>query len=266
MSLIIDAEVIEHEQVGPDFYRLKLLAPEILKNAVPGQFVHVRVSQSLEPLLRRPISIHNVNREKGQLMLLYQVVGRGTAVLTRAKPGQSLNLLGPLGRGFTLPAESQKVVVVAGGIGVAPLIYLLQELALNSISAAVYLGARSKEYLLAVKEISSLGFTPFLATDDGSEGYHGPVTSMLEKDLAKQPVDIVYSCGPFPMLKSLAKILMNYNIPFEVSLEERMGCGVGACLSCACKIKSAGEAGYVYRHVCVDGPVFSGQEVAWDEA
>ena len=270
MSFLVDAVVIRQEQVGPGFYCMELLAPEIVRKAVSGQFVHVQVNRALEPLLRRPISIHNVDREKGTLKLLYQVVGLGTEILSKAVTDQRLSVLGPLGKGFTLPDSGQKVVVVGGGIGIAPLIFLLKELAAKSISVEVYLGARSKEFLLALQEINSLGFSPKVATDDGSIGYHGQITALVEKDFSDNTAllgqAMVYTCGPKPMLKSLAKILLANQISFEVSLEEHMGCGVGACLSCACKIKASNEEGYIYRHVCVDGPVFSGKEVVWDEA
>ena len=270
MSFLVDAVVLKQEQVGPGFYRMEILAPEIVQKAEPGQFVHLQVNKALEPLLRRPISIHNVDREKGTLKLLYQVVGKGTEILSNAVINQILSVLGPLGRGFTLPDKGQKVVVVGGGIGIAPLLFLLKELAAKNISVEVYLGARSKEYLLALQEINLLGFSPKIATDDGSMGYHGQITVLLEKDFSDNNNSVeqamVYACGPKPMLKSLAKLLLFKQLPFEVSLEEHMGCGVGACLSCACKVKASNEEGYLYRHVCVDGPVFSGKEVVWDEA
>ena len=270
LSFLVDTKVILQERVGSGFYCMELLAPEIVQKAKPGQFVHIQVNRVLEPLLRRPISIHNIDRDKGTLKLLYQVVGKGTEILSKAVIDQSLSVLGPLGKGFTLPDSGQKVIVVGGGIGIAPLLFLLKELTARSISVEVYLGARSKEFLLALQEINSLGFSPKVATEDGSMGYHGKITALMEKDFSDNNNSVgqamVYACGPKPMLKSLAKLLLIKDFPFEVSLEEHMGCGVGACLSCACKIKASNEEGYLYRHVCVDGPVFDGKEVVWDEA
>ncbi|ACV63162.1 oxidoreductase FAD/NAD(P)-binding domain protein [Desulfofarcimen acetoxidans DSM 771] len=271
LSFLIDALVIKQERVGPGLYFMELQAPEIARKAVPGQFVHMQVSRELEPLLRRPFSIYNADQDKGRLELLYQVVGKGTEILSKAAPGQNLSVLGPLGRGFVLPEKGQKVMVVGGGIGIAPLVFLLKELAAGGISAEVYLGARTKTCLPSLSQVGSMGFQPKVASDDGTIGYHGQITALLERDMADTAIaflkpDMAYACGPKPMLKSLARLLLAKHIPFQVSLEEHMGCGVGACLSCACKIKANNQEGYLYRHVCVNGPVFPGEEVVWDEA
>ncbi|MDD2552984.1 MAG: dihydroorotate dehydrogenase electron transfer subunit [Desulfotomaculaceae bacterium] len=256
--LITDAVVINQEEIIPGFFRMTMSAGEVAKNARPGQFLHVRCADALDPLLRRPVSIHAVDREKGEVALFYRVAGRGTALLAAREKGDRINILGPLGRGFTRPESSGKVSVAAGGIGIAPLYFLLQELSLINTYANVFLGAATKKQLFFSSEIEALGHSVFPATDDGTAGYHGTVVELFTQNLS----DTVYGCGPAGMLKSLCRILEQYKIRGEVSLEERMGCGVGACLSCACKTVSAGE-NYRYSRVCVEGPVFPAGEVVW---
>lgn len=257
--LIIDAEVIKQEEILPGFYRMALSAGEAAKLAKPGQFLHVRCGDTLDPLLRRPVSIHAVDREKGEISLFYRVVGRGTALLAKKEKGDKINLLGPLGSGFTIPGGGEKVSVVAGGIGIAPLYFFLQELSGLKIYADVFSGAATKRQLFFTSEIKALGHTVITATDDGTAGYPGTVVNLFEQN----PADRVYGCGPAGMLKSLCRIIKILGIWGEVSLEERMGCGVGACLSCACKTVSEGE-NYRYSRVCVDGPVFPAGEVVWE--
>lgn len=257
--LITDAEVIKHEEIIPGFYRMTMSAGEVAKNARPGQFLHVRCDNTLDPMLRRPVSIHAVDRGKGEVSLFYRVVGRGTALLADKEKGDMINLLGPLGSGFTIPASRGRVAVVAGGIGIAPLYFLLQELSGIEICADVFLGASTKKQLFFTREIKALGHSVFPATDDGAAGYHGTVVDLFEE----HPADFVYGCGPPGMLKRLCQIIKRHEVFGEVSLEERMGCGVGACLSCVCKTVSEGE-NYRYRRVCAEGPVFPAGEVVWD--
>lgn len=256
--LITDAVVIKQEEIIPGFYRMVLSAGEVAKNAKPGQFLHVRCVDTLDPLLRRPISIHAVDRKKGEVSLFYRVVGRGTAALAAKDKGDRLNILGPLGRGFTIPENSGRVAVIVGGIGIAPLYFFLQELSVIKTYANVFLGAATKEQLFFSSEIEALGHNVFPATDDGTAGHHGTVVELFAQNLS----DNVYGCGPAGMLQSLCRILEEHRIRGEVSLEERMGCGVGACLSCVCKTVGKG-ADYSYSRVCVDGPVFPAGEVVW---
>ncbi len=286
MSFISNAEVINQKEITAGYYRLSLVAPGVAGAARPGQFLHVRCSNTTDPLLRRPISIHAVEREKGEVLLLYRVVGKGTALLSEKKKGDTLSLLGPLGRGFSMPASEAHdgVFVVAGGIGVAPLYFLLQELGEHNLCATVFLGATKKEQLLLVSEIKSMGHKVFVATDDGSAGFCGTVTDLMKRCMQgdfNRPLVThggaevlapgsgtecsrwVYGCGPQGMLKRLCEIIKKEGISGEVSVEERMGCGVGACLSCACKTRE-GENSFRYRRACVEGPVFPAGEVVWD--
>ncbi|BAF59988.1 2-polyprenylphenol hydroxylase and related flavodoxin oxidoreductases [Pelotomaculum thermopropionicum SI] len=261
----------------PGCRRLTLAAPGVAAAARPGQFLHVRCGNTLDPLLRRPISINAVDREKGEVAVMYRVAGRGTALLAGRREGEAVSLLGPLGNGFSMPRNGERVSAVAGGIGIAPLFFLLQELKETGIHAAVFLGAATKGSLLLVREISDLGHAVLLSTDDGSEGFHGAVTDLFYAAGSCPgrggaagaclpegffPPGRVYGCGPRGMLARLCEIIEKWGIPGEVSLEERMGCGVGACLSCACKTRH-GEGGYRYRRVCAEGPVFPAGEVVW---
>lgn len=260
MSLNFTVEVMERKEVLPGYNLLTLHAPEIVSRARPGQFLHIRCSDTLDPLLRRPISIHAVNREEGTVSLLYRVAGRGTARLANLS---RLDVMGPLGNGFRLPSRNSRVVVVGGGIGVAPLYFLLQEMSAAGHRADVFLGARSSGELLAVSDIKNLGHRVQVATEDGSEGHHGLVTDICIPVIASGRGE-VFACGPRPMLRVLTKMLEKYNVPGQFSLEERMGCGIGACLACACKTRKDSPEGFTYSHVCVDGPVFSASEVVWE--
>jgi dihydroorotate dehydrogenase electron transfer subunit len=287
---------------------MEIRAGAVAEAARPGQFVHVRCLESLEPLLRRPISICSVDRQEEKVTLLYRVVGRGTGLLAVKRPGEAVSLLGPLGRGFTLPGEEPQravpcpspvispraqvpVAAVGGGIGVAPLFFLLEELARRDCHGIVYIGAASAGQLLLVNEIKALGHDVQTATDDGSDGFRGFITDLFEENLKQRPEGqrsivgksdtnqiekfnmkpepdgrslpgFVYACGPAPMMRRVSGLASACGIPCEVSLEERMGCGVGACLSCACKIQDR-EGAVRYRRVCIDGPVFPAEEVVW---
>jgi len=273
LSPVADAKVIKQNMIAPSHFRLYLFAPEIAEAARPGQFVHVRCGHTLDPLLRRPVSIHAVDREKGEVILFYRVAGRGTALLSKNKKGDRISLMGPLGHGFSIPQKKVRIFVVAGGIGIAPLYFFLQEIADSGAGADVFLGAATEKQLFFKDEIKNSGHRVFLSTDDGSSGYHGTVTGLFEDYIQKSinnnglircdDNSKVYGCGPSGMLKRLTDIIAAAGIPGEVSLEERMGCGVGACLSCACKTRG-GENGAQYRRACVDGPVFPAEKVVWE--
>jgi len=268
MSQLVQAKIISCEETtAPGIWVTKLEAPSLAAAARPGQFLHIRCGEGDDPLLRRPISIHHADRDTGIIQIMFQVVGKGTAWLSQRQDG-FLDVLGPLGRGFTLsPVDSGlPLAVVGGGIGAAPLYFLLVELAaLGRASATtVLLGAHSAVQLLLQKEAQELGFALRSATDDGSAGYHGLVTDLLEEELNKatsQRPAFVYACGPSPMLAKICAILEESGVPGEVSVEERMGCGVGACLSCVCRVKNG--VSFAYKHACVDGPVLQASEVIW---
>ena len=253
------AEIILREQVAEDIYRFTVKAPDIAAAAEPGQFVMVRTVEGLDPLLRRPFSVHQVD-EGGKLQILFKVIGKGTQALADLKIGRKVDILGPVGRGFTI-AEGSQHFLVGGGIGIAPLLFLARRILINNepFSVRVLLGARTKEEIafLAV-EFESMGLSVETITEDGSLGKQGLVTELMTDLLQKKPV-MIYGCGPYPMLKAVANVCRGHNWACQVSLETMMACGLAACLGCA--VQRADMKGYV--HVCKDGPVFDMEEVAW---
>ncbi|KUK40445.1 MAG: Dihydroorotate dehydrogenase B (NAD(+)), electron transfer subunit [Clostridia bacterium 62_21] len=260
MPYVVDAPVLVQREVGPGCFLLELEAPAIAREAAPGQFVHVRVSTTLDPFLRRPLSIHRVDVRRGTLSLLYQVVGRGTALLATARPHQKINILGPLGRGFTILPPPLDTVLVAGGIGIAPLYFLAERLLAAGHRVTLLHGARSRDYLLLAEELFALPLTYIQATDDGSAGMRGTVVDGFG-GLNRRP-DFVYAAGPTPMLAALARVVQAMKAHAEFSLEERMGCGVGGCMCCSFKAREGQN--WSYRRVCMEGPVYPADKVAWE--
>ncbi|MBP2653658.1 MAG: Dihydroorotate dehydrogenase electron transfer subunit [Firmicutes bacterium] len=251
-KMVVRSKVLANELIGPLVWRLTLSAPQIAAVAKPGQFVHVRVMDSLAPLLRRPISIAEVYAAEGTISLIYRVVGQGSAIMAEAKPGSELDLMGPLGNGFSLEAE--RPLLVGGGIGLAPLVYLAQALCPRPVT--ILMGGRTKEEMYWQDIFKNLCQNIYITTDDGSLGQQGFTVDALDDILAKGNFDFVYSCGPRPMLAGVARLAKLHNVLCQVSLEDYMACGVGACLSCTC----AGNDGK-RRKICSDGPVFMAGEV-----
>lgn len=225
---------------------------EMAEKCLAGQFLHIKCGNKV--LLRRPISICDVNGE--EIRFIFEVRGEGTKELSLAKVGESLDVLGPLGKGFTLLDKSKKVIFIGGGIGIFPLLMAAKHYGEN---ATVLLGFRDKKTIVLKDEFQKLGCNVLIATDDGSEGYKGFITDLLEKE----NIDGIFACGPKPMLIKTANFSKANDIFCELSMEERMGCGIGACLVCACKTKK-GE-GTTFSHVCKDGPVFNAKEVIFDD-
>ncbi|MBU0758791.1 MAG: dihydroorotate dehydrogenase electron transfer subunit [Candidatus Omnitrophica bacterium] len=264
----IKARILSNKEIAPGYFKMALDAPYIAKTAKPGQFVQVRCSDGFDPLLRRPLSIHRLKAQgsprlrSGQARLkgieiLYEVVGKGTKILSEKKDGNLVDILGPLGNGFTLPTAlnlEPSAILVAGGIGVAPLVFLAEELAKKKIDTVVFIGARTKKFILCAKDFKKLGAGLQIATDDGSRGYKGFVSRLLKLRAGTK----VYACGPRPMLECIAGMCIKENVECEVSLEEKMACGMGACLGCAVKV-----AGNEYKLACKDGPVFSANKIIW---
>lgn len=262
-----------HELMGdPQFKIMKLvLRTEIAQEANPGQFVHVQVSKGLDPLLRRPISIADIDREAEQITLLYRIKGKGTELLAEAKVGEELNLMGPLGHGFTLP-EQGELILVAGGIGAFPLLPLAKEAQEKNLSVRLYWGGENEEFFTSagLKLWQEANIPISLSSLDGSIGDKGNVFELLQKSrgesLALDPgaAPSVAICGPHGMMKVISEYFLEAGANVEVSLEERMGCAVGACLGCVCTLKDE-VSGRIHRaKVCKDGPVFKGKEVLWD--
>lgn len=257
------ATIRSMRQLTTDYYLLVINSPPIADLAYPGQFVQLRVAEkeSYDPLLARPISIMSVDVEKGDISLLFKVVGRGTALLANFKPDNKIVVQGPIGKGFSLPKAAKKIALVAGGVGMPPLFFLAEQLQNSSPDSQItlYYGGRSQQDLLLLPEWRALGVEVNAATDDGSFGYHGLVTEPLQHAIARKEVDYIAACGPQPMLRAVQRIALAANITGQLSLEAHMACGVGACLGCVCETK-AGR-----RRVCVDGPIFQMNEVLFDE-
>ena len=245
--------LITNTEVMPGVYLTWLESPQIASSALPGQFVMVYCGE--ETLLRRPLSIHQVDKTK--LALLFSVVGRGTRWLSRRKVGDKIDLFGPMGNGFSVLPTSHNLLLAAGGIGIAPLAFLAQEAVKQGHSVKLLLGAPTASQLyprhLLPPEIELI-----IATEDGTTGEKGMLTDILP-DLTGW-ADRIFACGPMPMYKAMAvqsqKLLKK---PVQISLEMRMGCGLGVCYSCTVKTKNG------LKQVCKDGPVFDLEDILWDE-
>lgn len=251
--------VVHQEDLGAGVYYLVLEAPAAAAAAVPGQFLHVRVGEGYDPLLRRPFSLHEVDRLSGTVGLLYKVRGRGTAWLSARRPGDLLDVLGPLGSGFPPPPGTGSCVLVGGGLGTAPLFFLAAELRRKGWKIVFLAGAASAAGLYRLEVLETLGLELAVATEDGSRGYRGLVTELLAAYLRQRGAPAaLYACGPWEMLCRAAKLGKDHGIPTFVSLEQIMGCGTGLCLGCAVPVRGG------YARACTEGPVMPAEKVVWD--
>lgn len=253
----IFATVLKNEVIAQNIHEITLHAPECFKKDVrPGQFVHIKVPARGDLLLRRPISIMLADKSAQSLTLGIQTMGDGTKAICEAKVGDKLDVLGPVGHGFDT-TNAKNAWVVGGGIGVAPMLYLLKEIAAQKPRAIF--GFRSAELAFGTEYAKSFGAELSLCSDDGSLGQKGYVTNVMESLLATEKPSVIYACGPTPMLRSVQTFAKEHGITCYVSLEERMGCGIGACVTCTCKAVVNGEE--KRPRVCMDGPVFNAAEV-----
>jgi len=259
-----EAAIIRHERLSADIIRLTLLAPSIAATARPGQFVNIRVDKNnFDPLLRRPFSIHQTFPD-GSIQVVFKVLGKGTEALARAKEGETLDLVGPLGNSFEL--GRQPICLVGGGLGIAPLVFLARAIkdTSTSSSVSVILGARTRDELQPLVDcFSAMGITPHVATDDGTMGHHGLATDLMPRIAQDGRTRQVCTCGPYPMMRQVAAISRGYGWPCQVSLETMMACGIKACLGCTVHASANRSGGELYLHVCQDGPIFDEGEVAW---
>ena len=252
---ILDLTVAENLSLHENYVLLKLTQAEPLPEMLPGQFAEIRVDGSCTTFLRRPISINFVDREKNEVWFLVQLVGDGTRKLASVKKGDTVNAVLPLGNGFTfLPDSGKKTLLVGGGVGTAPMLYFGKVLAEKGFRPTFLLGARSKNDLLQLEQFAAYGDV-YTTTEDGSAGEKGYVT--MHSILQQQKFDMVYTCGPKPMMMAVAKYAKTNGIECEVSLENTMACGVGACLCCVEKT----DEGHVC--VCKEGPVFNIKKLLW---
>jgi dihydroorotate dehydrogenase electron transfer subunit len=314
-GLVKKAFLIRNRQIARDIYEMELLEPELAAAARPGQFVMLAINQGIDPFLRRPFGLAGIQPEAGSVRLIYQLAGRGTRQMAGWEAGRQVELLGPLGAGFSWQEGGGRVLLAAGGMGIAPLLPLAGVLRSLGKEVTVFLGVRSLDLVFGLRELNRAGCQVQLATEDGSAGATGFVTLPLEDCLrrhtgtgqapaqaqqasapaqqapapaqkasapAQQPpapaqqasapaqaqpapagLQYLYACGPTPFLKAVNGLCTRYGLPAQLSLEERMGCGLGVCMGCVVQIKDS--AGHIRpQRICREGPVFKGEEVVFN--
>lgn len=244
--------VVKKRRLSASIYEITVRGEELSRSAKCGQFIHIKCGDG--QLLRRPISICDTGYDT--LCFAFEVRGEGTRFLSKVREGDYLDILGPLGRGFTTKGI-KSALCIGGGIGIFPLL----KTAKNVEAADIALGFKNKDAIVLEKEFSLAGRNLVIATDDGSYGAPGLVTEHAQWLLKENKYDIIYTCGPISMLKAVVELAKKYNISCEVSLEQRMACGIGACKGCVCKIKNEQGEGSRYTHICSEGPVYKAEEV-----
>jgi len=247
-------EIIDSRLLTDAVFSTTVASRELANESVAGQFLHIKCGE--ERILRRPISICSIRDDK--INFVFEAKGEGTKWLSNCKPGDKLNILGPLGKGFSIP--NGKLIVVGGGVGTPPMLFAAET---KKSDVTAILGFRSIDRVILVDEFDAVCDDVYITTDDGSAGIHGSVTKPLEELLKSGEYDSVISCGQLLMQKAVAEICNRFGIKCQVSLEERMGCGIGACLVCACATLEENEI--KMSRACVDGPVFSANEVVWED-
>jgi len=258
-------EIICNQEFAQDHYLLYCECPEIAASARPGQFIHVLISGASGLLLRRPFTIYTI--EGTRISMLYQIIGEGTAVLAQMKSGTQLQILGPLGKAFHIPSDLDPAVLVGGGAGLASLMLLATALRKDNVRTLGLVGAMNHARLLSIDHLQQIDVETLVATDDGSVGHHGSVTDILGDILEHRQTyglrnPIIYACGPHGMLHAISKITQDHNTPTQLSMENQMGCALGVCLGCVCKIRTS-HGGWEYQRVCTEGPVFNAEEIVW---
>lgn len=271
------AAVTQALKLPGKMFFLEFAAPELAKKCGPGEFVMLKVEEGTDPFLRRAFSVFYTEPKRGKLTVLGKSYGFGTTLLREKKAGEILRLVGPLGNRFGKAKKKETTLLVAGGVGLAPLYFYQQALSKEERKNTVlFLGVRNKAEALALKKLMPAPTSLQIATDDGSLGLKGRITNLLEKYLEKNKSDRtlrILSCGPDAMMAKTVEIAQEHNVPIEVSLETAMACGYGICIGCAVKSvldeKKESEFpktpdGYIYQRACIDGPVFDGRQVAWE--
>ena len=254
--------IVANERDTDQYFRLVLHAPQITPLIQPGQFAHVRILPLKDALLRRPFSIFQVAGDT--FSILYKTVGQGTDVLSRMRAGEELSVIAPLGHGFPVPPAGGEIpLLVAGGYGMAAMFLLGQRSPQKGI---VFVGGRRRADILCEKDFATIGWEVRATTEDGSHGEKGLVTQPLLAEIQNSRFKIqnykLFACGPTPMLRAVAKIAEDFNLPAELSMDEHMCCGVGTCLACVIKVK-AGD-GWEYQRTCTEGPVFDARKILWE--
>lgn len=248
-------KIISNEKLCPRFYRLCCDAKPILKKVQPGQFIHVKITEGLKPFLRRPFTVY---RAQKYVEILYEVVGTGTQILALKKKGDCLDVLGPLGNSLSIPPKgARQVVMIAGGVGIAPFLFFSDTLVKKGYEMILLYGGRTKSHVYQMEEFKQNGCKVYVATDDGSVGIKGRVTKLFSKINIDPQTTMLYVCGPRPMMASAQGFARRYNLNGQAICEEILACGLGTCLGCSTQTVSG------YKTVCFDGPVFDLQEIVF---
>jgi len=263
----LKATVLALEACARNTFRMRLHQPAIAGKARAGQFVNLRVPDCQEILWRRPFSIHRTDPGQGCFDLLFHVVGRGTRALGRIEKGTELDLLGPLGNGFEIRKTTKRALLVAGGLGIAPFALLLTAMRDEVPDIGLFYGVESREDLIALDQFKGPGIRHYLTTRDGSEGVRGVITDLVERELEKmerREACELYVCGPKAMLVRVQELVEHFGVRAQVSVENTMACGFGACMGCAVTMAGAKDANERYLLACTDGPVFMMDEIVFD--
>ena len=255
------AKLIKKEEIIKDVYKFSVQAGEIVKLSKPGNFIEIRVSNQTEPFLRRPISIYNLDKENGILEFIFQIKGNGTNLLAQKEVGDEIDIIGPLGFGTFKIQDYNKIAIIGGGIGIFPLYELVKQAKEQGKNVDCYLGFRNKDFVMLENEFKNVTDNLTITTDDGTYAKKGFAIDYLKEDMQKEKYDCIYACGPIPMLRAIQQCANDNNINAQISLEEKMGCGLGVCLGCAVKTAKSSKEAPEYFHVCKGGPVFNAKDV-----
>jgi dihydroorotate dehydrogenase electron transfer subunit len=261
------AQILSHKKMGDEYFLLTIVAPEIAEQANPGQFVHILPRRDATFILRRPFSIYKVNRRgdwAATIEIVFDIRGGGTAALARMRPHDTVDLIGPIGRPFAIPKSRHSCLLVGGGIGAVPLIFLGEKLKAAGKRVDVLWGASRASRLLSPIDAKRLGTVSAFATDDGSEGHRGLVTDLLPDMIQKCGTEVIYACGPHAMMAATSAIAHRMRVPVQVAVEAYMACGIGVCMTCVQPVWNKEADKIVHVRTCVDGPVFNGARIAWD--
>ena len=258
-------KIISNEQIATNHFLLRCKCPEVAAKSKPGQFIHVLIDEGSNLLLRRPFTIYSI--EDDEISMLYQIIGKGTEILSTCQRNQQIDVLGPLGSCFDLSVKPNPAIVVGGGAGIASLMLLATVLRLDGIRLIAMVGAMSRDRLLSVKDLEEIGAEMHITTDDGSFGNQGFVTDSLLAILDQPTANglrnpIIFACGPNGMLQAVTKTVVDYEIPCQVAMENRMGCALGVCLGCVCKVRLP-SMDFEFQRVCTEGPIFNAEDIIW---
>ena len=264
-----DSTVLVNQKIGEGCFKLNLSCPPIAQESRPGHFIHIQVNPYYFPLLRRAFSIYDTDG-KDTIQVVFKVVGSGTYLLSQKQPGDQMDLLGPLGNNFAELESDEIGIMLAGGLGIVPVYFYAKELIKSNAGSRIYFlyGAKNRSELYCRNDTDRLKIRLFYSTDDGSFGFKGYLTQLLEEVIAKEKLPVskikIYACGPESMLARLSDYAVSNNLFCELSLEVGMPCGMGTCMGCVVKCQPDKNQGVSYKRVCREGPIFKAGEVVFD--